>query len=581
MKRNKKLLISIVSVICSFVLVFASACAPETVTKTPESITINTTAVKTTYVVGETFTSAGLTATVNYNFSDGSKSSEATTDFEVNSTQFVSGTAGAYTISVTYTEGEATVSTSYSVTVLSSATLEIDSSSVKTVYEVGETLDLSGLTANYVETKADNSKTTTSVTSTMVVDSSSVNMSNMGTYTVTVRYTKPVDNISVSATFAVEVKGKIGLDVALAADVSDTIILSATAPTASFDASQIVVRQPDQTGSLVNSTPMASSDYTVEMYKAQEKLTPDAEGGTVYSNLSGGAYQVVANATISNEAVWGFALIYVVDNVSALTWDSTAEGTVATQETSAIDSITETLKFTVTYTSGATKQVTADDVQFTTPVSTTTVGENLTATATYSEVNTKGESITTTPATVTYTITEQPVDPDNPNTDPVSFLMENIETMNPVDAGGTVTTNALFTMETETEMDLASSLQSNPPTITPNSGISYTAGKGLRQSGDVPAGTDTPAISFTANSAISLKVYVTLANNSYNSHRPGTLHYSIDNGAVTDLSTGNRNVIVVISVNLQAGQVLKINYTNNHASNPAKLWFFGAEATAN
>lgn len=411
MKRNKKLLISIVSVICSFVLVFASACTPEAVTRTPKSITINTTAVKTTYVVGESFTSAGLTATVNYNFSDGSTSSEATTEFEVNSTQFVSGTAGAYTISVNYTEGETTVSTSYSVTVLKSATLEIDSSSVKTVYEVGETLDLSGLTGNYVETKADNSKSTTAVTSTMTVDSSSVNMSNMGTYTVTVKYTKPVDNITVSATFEVEVKGKVGLDVALAADVSDTIILSTTDPTGSFDASQIVVRQPDQTGSLANSTPMASSDYTVEMYKAQEKLTPDAEGGTVYSNLSGGAYQVVANATISNVDVWGFALIYVVDNVSALAWDSTAEGTVATQETSAIDSITDTLKFTVTYTSGATKQVTADDVEFTTPVVTNTAGENLTATATYSEVNTKGESITTTAATVTYTITEKSAPP--------------------------------------------------------------------------------------------------------------------------------------------------------------------------
>lgn len=193
-----------------------------------------------------------------------------------------------------------------------------------------------------------------------------------------------------------------GLKVSLATDTPDTIELSKTVPTATIDLTKIVVEVVSETGESLET--LSASDYTVELYKGSEKLTQA-------SGLGGGVYQIWATTKkpYKLESSWNpsnFVLVYVVNNLVSLAWNSSAEGTLTEQKASSTDSISSTWKFTATYANGETKDVTEKVVL--SGVDTKVAGEAKTATATYTEANTKGEKISKT-AEVTYTITAKSV----------------------------------------------------------------------------------------------------------------------------------------------------------------------------
>ncbi|MDE6585553.1 MAG: hypothetical protein K2K80_02600 [Clostridia bacterium] len=119
--------IAIVFTLC-FSAVIGAGCQPEDpsqpeVTKTLESITLDTENVKTQYFVGEEFTKAGLKVTANYSLSDGSSDTADVSDkATVNSSAFKNDAEGNYTIKVGYSESlngsTKSVETEYSVSVV-------------------------------------------------------------------------------------------------------------------------------------------------------------------------------------------------------------------------------------------------------------------------------------------------------------------------------------------------------------------------------------------------------------------------------------------------------------------------------
>lgn len=123
---------------------YEQASAPRELT----GININTSRVRTVYDVGESLDLTGLTVKAAY--SDGSTKTitSYTTDPAKGATL---SEEGSKTVTVTYTEGGATYTASFQITVVASLTLEIASLPTTVNYVVGDRLDLSGLVvrANY------------------------------------------------------------------------------------------------------------------------------------------------------------------------------------------------------------------------------------------------------------------------------------------------------------------------------------------------------------------------------------------------------------------------------------------------
>ena len=150
------------------------------VSPTLTSIELDTSNVKVTYNVGESFNSSGLVVTANY--SDESFGIVAPTSISSPNMS----TAGVKTVTVSYTEGEVTETADFSITVNSVATLSsisLDTSNATTTFYVGDTFSYSGLvvTATY----SDSSSHTVTPTSV-----SSPDMTSAGNKTVTVSYTE-------------------------------------------------------------------------------------------------------------------------------------------------------------------------------------------------------------------------------------------------------------------------------------------------------------------------------------------------------------------------------------------------------
>ena len=130
-------------------------------------------------------------------------------------------------------------------------------------------------------------------------------------------------------------------------------------------------------------------------------------------------------------------------------------------------------------------------------------------------------------------------------------------------------------------------------TSTSNNAISYTTmggttvapTQGVRPAEQCAAATaDAPVtieslFTVTAKSNITLRLYVSFANNSFNSNRNGTMFYSVNGGAKTEQGITKRMNVWTIEVSLEAGQVLTLGATNTHTST-ANFWLFGAEAVS-
>ncbi|MCL1874040.1 MAG: bacterial Ig-like domain-containing protein [Clostridiales bacterium] len=172
-----------------------------TVTVNPvilDKIEVTTEPAKTAYFVGETLNLTGLVVTATYNNGSTSTVTGYTTTPAAGSAL---NTAGNQTVTVSYTEGIVTRTTSFTVTVNDVVLdkIEVTTQPAKTVYFVGETLDLAGLvvTATYNDTSA---KAVTGYTTTPAAGSA---LNTAGTQTVTVSYTEGVVTRTTSFTVTV------------------------------------------------------------------------------------------------------------------------------------------------------------------------------------------------------------------------------------------------------------------------------------------------------------------------------------------------------------------------------------------
>ncbi|MGN0807219.1 MAG: bacterial Ig-like domain-containing protein [Candidatus Coproplasma sp.] len=145
----------------------------------------------------------------------------------------------------------------------------------------------------------------------------------------------------------------------------------------------------------------------------------------------------------------------------------------------------------------------------------------------------------------------------------------------------TITENSLVKVVAGGAMEYSNvgSIGSGSVKITLADETSKTMGSGIRTAKSSGAGAATTAITFTAKSNISLRLYAVTCNDSYNSHKPGTLSYSVNGGTATTADTGaSRLTPTVVEINLEDGDVLTLTAAGTNEG--VRLYFFGLEATA-
>lgn len=617
MKKLKFLLPLILALAMALTIPFAAACKkddkkggdepggenpPLVVATEVLSISLNTDDVKTEFYTGEAFNASNLVVNAVVKKSDKTETEtvNVSTLAKVNSAAYNRNKMGTYSIKVSY-EGK---TASYNVNVTKADLVWEPGSSFKDLYLVNENLvDLKTNGKFYLETQrpGDESVTKTEVTNGVSIDSSAFDNKKEAQYAINATYNMPALASGFTVGYPVEksiyvnvIESREGLNVTLAAGVEQTIPLSGTMATATIDSSKIVVKRVDDYGAVVD-TPLAASDYTVELWKEDIKVTPPASG-SVYTGLTGGVYQIWASANSlkgnTDYKLSGFAVIVVADEVTGISVNQNGH----TSQDAGLDYLSSQWTYTVSYISGASKTVTKDEVEFYT-FNTKVVGANKTATVKYSEQAADGTKKTV-QCTVNYTINASSL-----STLPTeTFIVKNVadaatrfETVTPVDSdgvGGVVTDNALFTITTEGEMKWAeangSATSANSKWITNVTLLDNTVvdkfDAGLSQSAVTNPEEETPGLIFTAKTDITLKAYLTLCNAPYNSNRKGTLTATITHkdGSVTvreiDKVGEARETKSDLTFDLYEGDVLVITIRND-AQSAATMWLFGAEAT--
>jgi endonuclease I len=157
--------------VASIVINYAASSA------TLSSIAVTTQPAKTTYYVGDTFSSSGLVVTGTYDDS----TTKAITDYTLSTPDMTS--AGTKTITVTYSG----LTTSFNITVnaVELSSIAITTAATTTTYYVGQTLSLSGLV---VKATYNNGNTAT-ITSYTTSPAAGTELTTAGTQNVTISYT--------------------------------------------------------------------------------------------------------------------------------------------------------------------------------------------------------------------------------------------------------------------------------------------------------------------------------------------------------------------------------------------------------
>ena len=311
-------------------------------------IEIDTSKVKKSFYVGENFSSSRLVVNAITKRSDRDKTQvrDVSASAKINSNAYRRTRVGEYVIKVSYTLGETTKEKTYTVSVRD-VELSFDLTGVKTSYLVGEELDLTGYKVNATTRETGKDPVTEDITSSenLTVDVSSYDKDKEGTYPIKATYTLPGGVIRTASFDVTSVYTKEGFKVTLADGVSDTINLTAEAPTATIDPSKIEVRRVDAYGVVIDE-PVSPSDYenyTVEVYRENEKITS-------YTNLESGTYQIWVTAdskTVEGYKLSGFALIYVVEDVVANSFKKTSTGD--TEQNIGVDTMSANWTYEIRY----------------------------------------------------------------------------------------------------------------------------------------------------------------------------------------------------------------------------------------
>lgn len=418
MKKLKALLAAALA--CVFALSLAG-CVPEQ-TEEPAAdelvlslVEVDTTNAKTEFFVGEQFSTEGLVVTRS-----GRNLTQETVFYQeevpldectIDSSAFKSDTVGEYVITVSYTLGEVTKSDEYTVSVVRPVRpyrLILDESGAKKMFGIGEEFSSDGLkaTAFDYDYSAQKELEPYDVTASISVDSSAYNAEVAGSYEIVVSYTK--DETTIQASYNVSVKIGAGLDIVLpedaVVDANGAMSVDLQKGGTTVDFGDWVVNQVNANGDVDK---VVTEDITFEVYNA---ATPVAVNGTSFTATEGGAYNVWAvlegyQLPDSEETftLKSFVIIYVMDSLKSITFNADASGTLVTQPAGS-DIISKTWTFTATYSSGATKQLTAEDVVIE-GLTTTAVTAAGVANISYTEPNAKGDSMSAN-TTVNYTITE-------------------------------------------------------------------------------------------------------------------------------------------------------------------------------
>ncbi len=609
MKKLKFLLPLILAVAMALSVPFAVACKkrdknnggeetpPAEVTTEILSISVDTSFAKTEYYTGESFNPANVVVNAVVKSSDKAETEtkNVTTQAKINSGAYNKNKMGTYAIKVSY----AGFNASYNVNVTKAELTFAPAQDFKEIYLVGEQLQNlkeHGTFTLSTQRPGEAAPTKTDVTNNVTIDSSAFDNQKEGKYSLVATYRMPALGAGFTANYPVPtsvhtnvIESREGLNVVLADGVDSTVNLSATVPTATIDPSKIVVKRVDDYGKVID-TPLTSSDYSVELWKENQKVDASYLVGGKYENLTGGVYQLWAYADSlkgnTDYKLSAFAVITVVDEVTSIVVNQNGH----TSQEAGLDYLSSKWTYTVNYISGVSKNVTRDDVTlmlFNTKVA----GENKTAKVAYTDVNAAGES-NTVRVNVNYTITASSLATLPTETFIVKNVANAAEQFATVSPSDEITNNSLFTLTTQSEMKWTEATgTANSPNSTWITNVTLLDGTtveqfdaGLSQSSTTAVGEDTPSVTFTAKTDITLKTYITLSNASYNSNRVGALKATIkrSNGS-TDVKTfpvgakrSDRNS--ELNFDLYEGDVLVITITNN-GTNTATMWLFGAEAT--
>jgi uncharacterized repeat protein (TIGR02543 family) len=264
------------------VLLFLAGCDNDTtdpVAKTLVSIIITTPPTKTTYNIGDTLDLTGIVVTATYSDS----TTETVSVSTANVSGFDSSTAGSKTLTVTYQGKTAT----FTVMVKILASITITTPPTKTTYNIGDTLDLTGIvvTATY-------SDSTTETVSVSAENVSGFDSSTAGSKTLTVTYQGKI------ATFTVTVQAsKTVISIAITTpptkttyNIGDTLDLTGIVVTATYsDSTTETVNVSAENVSGFYSHTAGSQILTVTYQGKTATFTVTVQAPTVTFNSNGGS----------------------------------------------------------------------------------------------------------------------------------------------------------------------------------------------------------------------------------------------------------------------------------------------------
>ena len=149
-----------------------------------------------------------------------------------------------------------------------------------------------------------------------------------------------------------------------------------------------------------------------------------------------------------------------------------------------------------------------------------------------------------------------------------SFLVPDTASSEEIEADGTVKDTDLFTITTEGKLAYSIGKDASAGVGNPDKAVTFTLldessktfKQGLKQ-GDAtdPDGTtETKKIFIKAKEAVTLRAYVTLANDSYNSDRGGTIYYAVGSKEAKSVAVSKRTEATVIEASLAKDETLAI-----------------------
>ncbi|MGN0804201.1 MAG: hypothetical protein ACI4MS_02340 [Candidatus Coproplasma sp.] len=148
-------------------------------------------------------------------------------------------------------------------------------------------------------------------------------------------------------------------------------------------------------------------------------------------------------------------------------------------------------------------------------------------------------------------------------------------------AGANIYNDALITLTSDASVTYSEVTNTTKPVNPFASNGTDLVGAGFRNTNKANRNADTDKFIFTANKKITLTLYFTFSNDSYNSHRSGTIKYSYGTNSVElalNKETDRRDVMQSITVTLEENQELTF-YATNGSDGTSLIWIFGWNAT--